>query len=128
VHFLGRVGGPELRAWYGHALALIAPSLCFETFGMTLIEGFRAGVPVIARRIGPFPEIIDVSRGGGMLFDSARELEAAIRLLERDSAQRQAMGRAGCAAFRERWSEEAVVPRYLALIEALRAGRAGRSA
>ena len=125
VHFLGRVNGPELRAWYEHALALLAPSLCFETFGMTVIEAFRAAVPVIARRIGPFPEIVE-SSGGGVLFDSQAELAAAIRLLEGESAKRLAMGRAGRAAFRARWSEAVVLPQYLALIERLNAGRTSR--
>jgi glycosyltransferase involved in cell wall biosynthesis len=67
VHFLGRVGLDELRRYYEHAVALIVPSVCFETFGIILIEAFKQGTPVIARKIGPFPEIVR-SSGGGELF------------------------------------------------------------
>ena len=59
VRFLGRVGLDEApRATTGTLLRSIVPSVCFETFGIILIEAFRRGAPVIARRIGPFPEIV----------------------------------------------------------------------
>jgi glycosyltransferase involved in cell wall biosynthesis len=122
VRFAGRLADEELRAFYRHALALIAPSLGFETFGLSVIESFRAGLPVIARRIGPLPEILERS-GGGVLFESGAELVDALRLIQADAGQRQAMGQRGCAAFRALWSEEAVVPRYLDLIARLRTER-----
>ena len=63
VRFLGRVAPDELRRYYQHAIALIVPSVCFETFGIILIEAFKQSTPVIARRIGPFPEIVDRAEG-----------------------------------------------------------------
>jgi len=122
VRFLGRVPPEHLDALYKHALALIVPSLCYETFGIILIEAFKQGLPVIARRLGPFPEIVETSKGG-LLFDDLRELQAALRLVEEDQARRLAMGRAGRAAFQSHWSESAVVPRYLDLVDRLRARR-----
>jgi glycosyltransferase involved in cell wall biosynthesis len=38
--------------------AVLAPSLCFETFGMVILEGFACGTPVIASRIGAFPDLV----------------------------------------------------------------------
>jgi glycosyltransferase involved in cell wall biosynthesis len=38
---------------------LVVPSLYLEGFGRVVIEAFSAGVPVIASRSGPFPEIIE---------------------------------------------------------------------
>jgi len=115
VKFLGRVGLDELRRYYEHAIALIVPSVCFETFGIILIEAFRQRTPVIARRLGPFPEIVETS-GGGELFETTAELVAAMRRLAGDQAHRQRMAEAGFAAFRERWCESAVVPRYLDIV------------
>jgi len=67
VKFLGRLAPEALPAYYQHAHALVVPSLCYETFGIIIIEAFRMGTPVLARRLGPFPEII--AKGGGLLFD-----------------------------------------------------------
>ncbi len=115
VKFLGRVALDELRRYYEHAVALIVPSVCFETFGIILIEAFRQHTPVIARRLGPFPEIVETS-GGGELFETTGELVAAMQRLASDPAHRERLAAAGFAAFQERWSERAVVPRYLEIV------------
>ncbi|HEX9800198.1 MAG TPA: glycosyltransferase family 4 protein [Thermoanaerobaculia bacterium] len=114
VRFLGRVELDQLRRYYDHALALVVPSVGFETFGIVLIEAMRQATPVVARRIGPFPEI--VARGGGLLFDDAAGLAAVIDRLLDEPGLRDELGRAGERAFREHWSEPAVVPRYLDLV------------
>ncbi len=124
VRFLGRLATEELRPYYRHAIAHILPSRTFETFGITALESFREGTPVIARRIGPFPEVVEDS-GGGLLFDGAKELRSAMRRVELDPSLRAALGEAGLRAYRERWSERAIVPRYLDVIgrAALASGR-----
>jgi glycosyltransferase involved in cell wall biosynthesis len=115
VRFLGRVSGEDLRRYYEHALALIVPSVCFETFGIIIIEAFRQGTPVIARRIGPFPELIERS-GGGLLFDRSDELQGALDRFEAEPGLRPRLARAGREAFAEHWSERVVVPRYLDVV------------
>ena len=115
VRFLGRVPLEELAGYYRHALALIVPSVCYETFGIILIESFRHGTPVIARRIGPFPEIVEES-GGGELFSTGEELAAAIERILGDEERRRRLGQAGYDAWRRLWSESAVVPRYLEVV------------
>jgi len=114
VRFLGRLSPEDLRRYYAQALALIVPSVCYETFGIIIIEAFRQGTPVIARRIGPFPELIE--RGGGLLFSTNAELARAMDQLERDSALRQRLGSQGRQAFADHWQEQVVVPRYLDVV------------
>lgn len=126
VHFLGRLPMERLRALYRHARALVVPSVCFETFGIILIEAFREGTPVVARRWGPFPEIVEAC-GGGLLFGDEEEMLAGMRSLLASPERRDALGRAARRGWEERWSEDAVVPRYLELIGRL-AGRTGRRA
>jgi glycosyltransferase involved in cell wall biosynthesis len=116
VHFLGRLGPDKLAPLYRHALAHIAPSVCFETFGNTLVEAFRQGTPVIARRIGPFPEIVQHA-GAGELFDDAADLAQAMRRFANDPAYRNRLGESGRRAYHVTWSEEAIVPRYLDIVE-----------
>ena len=122
VRFLGRVAPEELRSYYQHAIALVVPSECFETFGIVLIESFRQGTPVIARRLGPFPEIIAQS-GGGELFSTRDDLLAAMRRLQLDPAHRAALSASGYRAYVERWSERVVVPQYLDLVRRAAARR-----
>ncbi len=126
VRFVGRVPNDRVGAYYRHALALIVPSIGFETFGITLIEGFSHRVPVIARRIGPFPEIVRQS-GAGLLFETAAELHQALSSLQQDPQRRAALARAGHEAYCRHWCESAVVPRYIEMLEEARARRRART-
>lgn len=122
VRFLGRVAGPDLARWYRHAQALVVPSLCFETFGIILLEAWRQGTPVIVRRVGPLPELVRQA-GGGEVFEGRAELDAALARLARDPDHRATLASAGRAAVARYWSEHAVVPRLLDLVRRLAARR-----
>lgn len=121
VRFVGRVSGDALDAYYQHAIATIVPSVCFETFGIILIEAFRQRVPVIARNIGPFPDVVGKS-DGGLLFDTSHELVATMRRLQADRALRDRLANAGYQGYVDNWSESAVIPKYLAIVEGARDG------
>ncbi|MCA8880219.1 MAG: glycosyltransferase family 4 protein [Rhodobacteraceae bacterium] len=111
IRFLGRMSPDELASYYRGALGLIVPSVCYETFGIILIESFRLGTPVIARRLGPFPEIVETS-GGGALFETEAELVAAMNALQDDAALRERQARAARQAFETRWREDRVLAAY----------------
>ncbi len=111
VIFKGRMGLDELNAWYRGARGLIVPSVCYETFGIILIESFRLGTPVIARDLGPFPEIV-TRAGGGKLFSTEAELRDAMEALLNDPAARDRQAQAARDAFEEIWSEGAVLAAY----------------
>jgi len=122
IQFLGRKSPDELNAYYRGAQALIVPSVCYETFGIILIESFRLGTPVIARRLGPFPEIVDAA-GGGILFSDEGELLAAMRRMQSDEPGRAAMAAAARQAFEDHWREDRVLAAYGAqFAQAARAG------
>jgi glycosyltransferase involved in cell wall biosynthesis len=90
--------------------------VCYETFGIILIESFRQGTPVLARRVGPLPEIVERS-GGGLLFGDAGELTQAMRSIQQDAVLRARLATAARASFTEHWSEPVVVRQYLDLVE-----------
>jgi glycosyltransferase involved in cell wall biosynthesis len=56
VKFKGRVSDSELAALYIQSTCLVCPSV-YEGFGMTILEGFAAGVPVVASAIPPHMEV-----------------------------------------------------------------------
>ena len=115
VHFLGARRTEELRLLYRNAIAVVVPSVCYETFGIILIEAFRDHTPVVARALGPFVEIVRES-GGGLLFETEEELGASLRRLAGDAALRERLAEAGHRALRERWTESVVLRQYFDLI------------
>jgi len=127
IRFLGHLATERIAPYYRHATALIVPSHCFETFGITIIEAFEQGTPVIGRRIGPFPEIVE-RFGGGELFDTRDQLEAAMRRLVGCAGRREQMSRAATEAFRAHWCEATVLPRYLAIVDKADERRRSRQA
>ncbi|HEX2723826.1 MAG TPA: glycosyltransferase family 4 protein [Gemmatimonadaceae bacterium] len=127
VKLVGRIPADSLARYYTHAIATIVPSVCFETFGIVIVESFRYRTPVIARNIGPFPETIAQS-GGGELFQTDEELLASMSRLQSDWAYRNHLGAHGYRAYVSTWSESAVVPRYLEIVARARARRELNSA
>lgn len=68
IRFLGHVSSQEAQAHIARAKLVILPSVCFETFGMVILEAFAFGTPVAVSNIGPLPSIV---RHGvnGMVFE-----------------------------------------------------------
>jgi len=56
VHYLGPVDSEVLSQLYRTAFALIHPSL-HEGFGLTILEAFSYGLPVVASCAGSIPEV-----------------------------------------------------------------------
>jgi glycosyltransferase involved in cell wall biosynthesis len=115
VRFLGRLDPVALTPYFQHSLAALVPSVCYETFGIVLIEAFRQGTPVIARAIGPLPEAVRKS-GAGETFTTGDELETALRRFADDEPYRVALGAAASEAVRRHWTESVVIPAYLDIV------------
>jgi glycosyltransferase involved in cell wall biosynthesis len=115
VHFLGQLDPAKLRALYKGTLGVVVPSICFEGFPMVVLEAFRESAPIVARGLGPFPEIIEESEGG-LIYNTVDELENALHRLESDAQLRTSLGRAGQAAFALRWSESVAIDHYLGVV------------
>ena len=126
VKFAGRQPPEALTAYYRHAEALMVPSVCYETFGIILIEAFRAGTPVIAREIGPFPEIVQRC-GGGLLYNDRKSLVDGMNMLLADPERRRTLAQKARHGFETYWSEDAVMGAYYGLLRglALARGRTG---
>ena len=107
-------------------LALVAPSVWPEPFGIVVVEALAAGRPVVGSAIGGIPEIVRDEREG--LLVAPGDASALTRALERitgDDELRAAL--AANAARRARaYAPEAVVPRVEAAYERIVALRAPR--
>jgi glycosyltransferase involved in cell wall biosynthesis len=121
VRFLGAVHPATMGDLYRRAVALLVPSLCYETFGLAAAEAMSHGTPVIVRRIGALTEMVEES-GGGYSFETIEECREAMDRLRTSPDLRASLGRRGRAAARERWSREVHLRRYLGLVRGLGAG------
>lgn len=70
VKFLGFKNRKKIKEEYQNCIATILPCNWFEIFGMTNIESFINGKPVIASNIGGIPEIVE-NNVNGLLFEPA---------------------------------------------------------
>jgi len=116
VHFLGALPQERIREFYRNAIAVLVPSICYEVFGLIVVEAYQQRTPVIAHALGGLTELVEQSQGG-FLYHKPDELLAAMERLRTDPALRREMGDRGYQMFEERWSESAHLDTYFGLIE-----------
>ncbi len=75
VRFCGSLPREQTMATMRGACLLIFPSECYEGFGMTIVEAFACGIPVIASAHGSPKELVEDGRTGKLFNPSdAHEL------------------------------------------------------
>lgn len=85
---LGRRSTEEIFDLMGAAALLVFPSVCYETFGKTIVEAFAKGTPVLASRQGAMAELIMSGRTGAHCEPgNADDLAARVRELFADPVQ-----------------------------------------
>jgi phosphatidylinositol alpha-mannosyltransferase len=91
----GRVSESERIRLLGEADVLCAPSLGGESFGVVLVEGMAAGVPVVASAIPGYEAVLPPSAGRLVPPGDAAALAAALGELLADPELRRRLGEAG---------------------------------
>ncbi|MGY0492507.1 glycosyltransferase family 4 protein [Streptomyces sp. WG-D5] len=99
-----------------------------ESFGMTLVEAMRCGVPVVSTDapLGPAEIITDGVDGRLVPVGNASALAESVMELIEDEAARRRMGAAGLVSAR-RYDPEPIVGRYVSLFDDLRGSRLRRA-
>ncbi len=95
VRFAGERG--DVRRLLAAADVLCQPNLGPEPFGIAMVEGMHAGLPVVATALGGATEVVDASCGLLVPPGDAPALAAALRRMIADSAERRRLGDAGPA-------------------------------
>ena len=85
VEFMGYKPSEKARRIIAESKALVSPSTCWETFGLSAAEALSEGVPPVVSNVGALPDIIQDGRYGEVFeAGNAKTLAAAImRLLSR---------------------------------------------
>ena len=96
ITFTGRLQGSDYIEQLRHAKALVVTSQCYETFGMTIAEGFAYGVPAIVGDIGNIKSMVtDGVNGIRFAYNSKEALaEAVERFYSKDLTMLQKNARA----------------------------------
>jgi len=96
VSFIGRLSGEELENEYKNCIATILPCNWFEAFGLTNIESFLYGKPVIASKIAAIPEIIEHGVNGLLVPPTdVKAIGAGIEKLHNNPELVKEMGKNG---------------------------------
>jgi glycosyltransferase involved in cell wall biosynthesis len=79
IEWLGRRSPEDVLDLVGAAACLVMPSLWYETFGRTIIEGFARGTPAIVSRLGAMAELVHEGRTG-LLFEPGNAADLALKV------------------------------------------------
>ena len=80
VIFTGFVHGQELENLISKATCIVCPAIWYENMPNTVIEAYAYGKPVIASRLGSFPNIID-DETTGFLFEAKNSRDMADKMM-----------------------------------------------
>lgn len=123
---LGSLPGETVRQEMSHAAALVVPSICYETFGLVVIEAFACGTPVIVSRIGALAELV-CDGETGLLFEpgNPRDLANKMAWAQAHPEQMATMGRKARAQYEAEFSAEVNYQRLMEIYAGVLAERQG---
>ena len=99
------------------------PARYGEAFGLYVIEGLAAGVPLVLPRAGAFPELVEATGGGALCApEDPSSLADVAETLLLDPGRAQALGAAGREAVFRRFSAEAMALSTLEAYSRLKGG------
>lgn len=117
VKFTGYVPDTEVVHLLNVAQAVVLPSMA-EGFGLPAIEGAACGIPVIATRNSPLPDLL---AGGGIFIDPTQpeQLTDALRQILREQQKQQHLGKVALERARKfSWERSATqMQQMLAILE-----------
>ncbi|MFF0745390.1 glycosyltransferase [Streptomyces sp. NPDC004111] len=124
VRYVGLYDPAQCREAVARSVAVVAPSLALETFGLVVAEAMAAGVPAVAAGHGAFVELVE-DGVTGLLHrpGDPHSLASCIRRITTGRAENLEMGRAARIRYEQGFSPDVGLER---LEEGYRTAIAGR--
>ncbi|MFI1104445.1 glycosyltransferase [Streptomyces melanogenes] len=126
VRYVGLYDPEQCRQALARSVAVVAPSIAQETFGLVVAEAMAAGVPAVAAGHGAFVELVEEGVTG--LLHQPHEpasLASGIRRITAEPYRNREMGQAARRRYEQGFSPAVGLER---LVEGYRTAIAGRSA
>lgn len=126
VAFLGERSDTEVADAYGRHDVLVLPSVsAAEAFGLSMMEGMAAGLPVVSTSLGTGTDVLNKHHVSGLVVPPGDPVALAAALVElRDPALRAKLGRAARERVRKEYSFERHMERLLDVYRTAAEGRA----
>jgi len=107
IRFIGHQTTNALNAYYAHCAFSVVPSLWYEIFGLSVLESYAHGKPVVASRMGALPETVEDGKSGLLCTagDVADLVDKCRRMIDAPAVSKT-MGECGRALLRSRFSAE----------------------
>ena len=107
LRLLGWLDQPAVYARMREASYLVLPSICYESFPLTVVEAFANGLPVIASRLGSIAELVREGETG-LMFEAGNVDDLAEKLAwaEAHPADMARMGRAARYEYESKYTPE----------------------
>jgi len=107
VEMVGEIGDAEKPELLGNALALLFPIDWPEPFGLVMAEALACGTPVVARRRGSVPEVVDHGVTGliGETDEELARLCQEVHLIDRWACREEAVRRFSTAEMARGYEE-----------------------
>ncbi|MFI8910217.1 glycosyltransferase family 4 protein [Streptomyces sp. NPDC053513] len=114
VRYVGLYDPEECRRAVERSVAVVAPSLARETFGLVVAEAMAAGVPAVAAGHGAFVELVDEGVTGLLHRPGeASSLADRLRRITAAPARNREMGLAARRRYEQRFSPAVGLERLL---------------
>ncbi|MEV4429968.1 glycosyltransferase [Streptomyces sp. R-07] len=125
VRYVGLYDPDQCREAVARSVAVVAPSMARETFGLVVAEAMAAGVPAVAAGHGAFVELVE-DGVTGLLHEPGvpASLASRMRGIATEPARNQEMGRAARRRYEQSFSPAVGLER---LVEEYRSAIAGRT-
>lgn len=105
--YLGFLPQDAVRGLLATARYLVAPSTCYETFGLAALEAFASGTPVIASRHGGLGELVSDGVTGLLVAPGdPADLAAKIAWADSHPEEMRRMGQAARAEYETTYTPE----------------------
>lgn len=107
VKYIGFIPHDDIFKELKKAYAVIMPSLGYETFGMTIMEAYSVGVPVVATNLGAMADLV-IHGKTGLLFErmNREDLKNKVEWLWDHEKERNSMGESARKEFEEKYTPE----------------------
>ncbi|MET8685009.1 glycosyltransferase [Streptomyces sp. NPDC004732] len=125
VRYVGLWDPAKCREAVARSIAVVAPSMSLETFGLVVAEAMAAGVPAVAAAHGSFVELVEDGVTGLLHRPSdSGSLASCLRRVAAEPGANREMGRAARRRYEQGFSPAVGLER---LVEGYRTAIAGRS-